>query len=245
MGVGRVAAAFALSAAVLSCSSSRVAALQPGGTASDRALLFSGIDLWRHGSFTHGGLLWSPGGLDQAGFTFKLLVSGGNYRYLSGALGNAEVEGEQFALFALPGWRFRSGVVTATVFAGLDIQRHRLTPDDPSSGLRGTMSGFRAGAEFWIEPSAGSMIAFDASYSTVGPSFSARAAFGWRFADRFYAGPEIQGFAGDDSYNQFRIGLHVTAYKTGPYEWSAAAGWAWDSGERDSLYGHVGLLIRQ
>jgi hypothetical protein len=32
-------------------------------------LLFSGADLWRDGRFMHGGLQWSPGGLDHEGFT--------------------------------------------------------------------------------------------------------------------------------------------------------------------------------
>lgn len=245
MGVGKVAAAAALSAAVSVVCSARVAALELHDTAPDRTLVFSGFDLWRHGSFTHGGLLWSPGGLDQPGFTFKLLVGGGSYRYRSGALGDVEVDGEQYALFALPGWRFRSGAVTAMVFAGFDIQHHRLTPDDPSSGLRGIVSGFRAGTEVWIKPSPGGMIAVDASFSSIGPSYGARAALGWRVAERFYVGPEIGGFAGEDSYNQLRVGLHVTAFRTGIYEWSAAAGWAFDSDERESLYGRFGLLIRQ
>ena len=38
-------------------------------------LLFSGADLWRDGRFVHGGLLWSPGGLDNEGFTFQLVTS--------------------------------------------------------------------------------------------------------------------------------------------------------------------------
>jgi hypothetical protein len=32
-------------------------------------LLFAGTDLWRDGAFANGGLLWSPAGLDQGGFT--------------------------------------------------------------------------------------------------------------------------------------------------------------------------------
>jgi hypothetical protein len=31
--------------------------------------LFAGTDLWRDGAFVHGGLLWSPAGLDADGFT--------------------------------------------------------------------------------------------------------------------------------------------------------------------------------
>ena len=35
----------------------------------DRYLLFSGYDLWRNGGFGHGGVVWSPGGLEREGFT--------------------------------------------------------------------------------------------------------------------------------------------------------------------------------
>ncbi len=58
-------------------------------------LLFSGADLWRDGRFMHGGLLWSPGGLDREGFTLQAVISGGHYRYQSGALNNATVTGTE------------------------------------------------------------------------------------------------------------------------------------------------------
>jgi hypothetical protein len=47
----------------------------------NRYLLFAGFDLWRNGGFAHGGLLWSPGGIEREGLTFKLLLAGGLYRY--------------------------------------------------------------------------------------------------------------------------------------------------------------------
>lgn len=207
-------------------------------------LLFSGTDLWRHGSFTYGGLLWSPNGVDNAGFTFKTLIGGGSYRYLSGALGNIEVTGDQIVGFALPGWRFRSGSTYLTLFAGIDVQHHRLKPDDPSNKLRGTHAGFRAAAEFWMEPTTATMLAADASVSTVGPSYTARGAFGWQALGAFYVGPEVQAFRGDDAYQQWRIGLHVTGLKVHAFEWSAALGYANDTDDRDSLYGRLGLLFR-
>jgi hypothetical protein len=39
--------------------------------------LFADTDLWRDGAFANGGLLWSPAGLGQSGFTLKLLLAGG------------------------------------------------------------------------------------------------------------------------------------------------------------------------
>ena len=72
----------------------------------DTFLYFSGTDLWRHGSFSYGGVLWSPDGIDRGGFTFKALIGAGSYQYRSGALDNVQVAGSQVTGFALPGWRF-------------------------------------------------------------------------------------------------------------------------------------------
>ena len=243
-GVGGVAAAFLLAAASGVCFVASAAAETADGRDEQTLLFFSGTDLWRQGSFTHGGMLWSPDGLKNDGFTFKLLLGAGGYRYRSGALGNIDVDGQALAAFALPGWRFKSGIVTATVFAGADIQNHRLRPDDPSAGLRGSELGFRTGIELWIAPDSHTMISADASFSTVGPSYNARVAFGWRVFDEFFIGPEVQAFAGKDSYRQWRVGMHLTGLRTDLFEWSGGLGYAADSDDHDSLYARIGLNFR-
>ena len=124
------------------------------------------------------------------------------------------------------------------------MQNHRLSPDDLSAGLRGGYAGLRANAELWYEPTPSTMIAADGSVSTIGASYNARFAFGWRVLDRYYLGPEVQGFAAGDNYRQFRVGAHVTGLKYSWFEWSGSLGWATDSDDRDGLYGKLGLLMR-
>lgn len=244
--VGGVAAAALLAVGALDVCVGEASAAPAGDDREEnRFLFFAGTDLWRHGSFTHGGLLWSPSGLDHEGFTLKLLIGGGGYRYQSGALDGLDVDGRQFNAFALPGWRFNRGNFSVTVFAGLDIQHHGLSPDDVTSGLRGTSAGLRGGFDLWFEPIPMTMLAADVSASTIGPSYAGRAAFGWRIFNRFYAGPEVQGFSGDGNYHQIRAGMHVTAFKIDTLEWSAAAGWALDSDHRSGLYGRIGLIARR
>ncbi len=240
--VGRRAAALFLAAAfsgIVECASA-----DPDGRDDLGFLFFTGTDLWRNGMLAYGGLLWSPDGIDREGFVLKLFAGGGDYRYLSGGLGNAEVTGRNIVGFVMPGWRFQQDRLTVTVFGGLDLQRHRLTPDDPSSSLRGNYAGARGAIDLWYEPDAATMLEANAALSSIGPSYSARAAFGWRAFDHFYAGPEVQGFAFDGNYRQLRAGLHVTAFKTENFEWSGAIGWALDSDHRDGLYGRLGLIAR-
>ena len=210
-----------------------------------RFLLFSTTDLWRHGGFLHGGVVWSPGGMDNDGFALKLMLGGGTYRYVSGALANTEVNGRLLGGAILPGWRYVEGKFFATVYAGLDLQDHKLTPDDPSAGLRGRYVGLRGNVEFWHEPTPFTMIAADGAVSTIGASYNARLAMGWRVFDRYYLGPEVQGFAAGDNYRQFRAGIHVTGLRTAMFEWSGGLGWTTDSDDRDGLYGKLGMVLRR
>jgi hypothetical protein len=206
-------------------------------------LLFAGVDGWRHGVFAHSGLLWSPQGLDRPGFTLKLLSGRGLYTFWSGAL-KTDVVAAQSTAFILPGWRFIHGKLQVTAFAGLDVQEHRLSPDDLSSRLRGQLWGARVGFDLWFQPSPVTMVSADASASTVGRSYSARLAYGWRLLDLVYAGPEI-GALGSDNYRQVRAGFHTTGLRTGPVEWAASAGWAGDSDRRGSLYGRISVMARR
>jgi hypothetical protein len=239
----RNVAAMLVAAGVMVCANGRPATAQDGQAAL-RFLLFSGADLWRYGGFVYGGMLWSPAGLDQPGFTLKLLTGTGVYRYRAGILDSVEVTGRQALGSILPGWRFKVAGFEITAYAGLDLQDHRADPDDPFARLRGGHTGLRTGADLWYEPFPGAvMLAANLSVSSIGRSYWARAAAGWRLMDRVWLGPEALAL-GDESYRQVRLGLHATSLKTGRFEWSAGAGWVKDSDDRRGFYGRLGVLTR-
>ena len=253
-GVSGVAAAV-VAAALNLCVGQALAGSETAAPPPQHFLLFTGADLWRNGGFAHAGTMWAPAGLDTDGFVLKLAIGGGLYRYRSGALGDVEVTGRKLDAVILPGWRFRRGDLFVTVFAGLDWQRHKLLPDDPTAGLRGNYVGLKAAVELWHQPSPTAMLAADVAATTVGPSYSARLAYGWRLLDQFYAGPEISGFTSNGNYQQVRAGIHVTGLNFSKfsrnymawlnYEWSAGLGFASDSDHRHSLYGRVSVIMRQ
>jgi hypothetical protein len=143
----------------------------------------------------------------------------------------------------MPGWRFNIGATEIKVFAGLDVQNHHLSPDDPDSNMRGGDIGVRAAFEFWTEPTAAMMVEADGSASTIAESYTIHAAVGWRVLNLFYLGPEVAAFTSDD-YTQRRIGAHITALKIEGVEWSAAAGYAADSDDRDSAYARFSVSRR-
>ena len=246
---GRVRAATAVAAAlVFCCVCVDGGPVRAGDDDDARTIIFSGRDLWSNGAFAYGGLLIAPGGFEQDGLLLKLLLSGGVYRYNAGDLGGQQVIGIESVGQVLPGWRIKRGNLEAKFFFGLDLEQHRLSPDDPGNRLRGTAFGLRVATELWYEPTSETMIAADLSLSTIATSNSARLAFGWHVLDDFlggfYVGPEVQYF-GSDGYRHLRVGAHLTAMKTDAYEWSAASGWARDSDGRAGAYLRLGFMTRR
>lgn len=208
---------------------------------ADHFLYFSGIDLWRNGGFMHGGLVWSPDGLDRPGFTFKLLAAGGRYRYLSGTV---DTIGDQLLVSAMPGWRFKFADLEIVVLGGIDVQNHRLDPDDPGNRLRGTHVGARGNVDIWYQPVESLMATLSFSGSTLGGNVWSRGALGWRMSGLPWVGPEVVTYS-DGKYWQYRFGAHVTAWRTGSFEWSTGFGYVQDTDHRSGAYWRLGLISRQ
>lgn len=242
--VGRVStAALAAVAFSIGCICGGASPVQAGDDGA-RLLFFSGADLWRDGDFLHGGVLWSPDGLDREGFTLKAMLAGGRYRYISGALGDVWVTGTEADAQILPGWRFKRDRLEVKIFAGLDVKYDITNPYDPGNRLHGASAGVLGAVDLWFEPTPDTMLAANASVTSIAGGYSARVAYGWRLMDWFYVGPEAQAFA-CVGYDQERVGMHMTGLKTGDWEWSAAAGWSTDSDSRSGPYVRLGVLTRR
>lgn len=205
-------------------------------------LLFSGTEFWRYGAFLYGGLLWSPAGLDTGGFTFKMLLEGGQYSYVSGAL-QENIDGNKLSAAALPGWRFIDGGLTVTVFTGPVVQDYRLAPPDPGSRLHGFYIGAQTGADIWYQPTALTMAALSGAIATIGPTGYVRAAFGFRLFSPAFVGPEIGEFWCAD-FQEIQFGAQVTALRINAVQWSIGSGWAVTSDQRSGPYLRLGLNAR-
>jgi Cellulose biosynthesis protein BcsS len=219
-------------------------AISPDPIGDANTLFFSGLDYWGKGVFFHAGVLWAPAGFTREGFTLKMFGGTGAYRYTAGALGGSEVTGQQLVAALMPGWRFSWDKLELTAYAGLDLQDHRLLPDDRSNRVRGLHAGARVGVDLWSEPSPGLMLAASASIASLNLGYWTRAAAGWRVLDTLWLGPEATAL-GDVKYWQYRLGLHATGMRIKQHEWSAGAGWVSDSDRRDGFYLRLGLLTRR
>jgi hypothetical protein len=212
-----------------------------GGTKVERVLLYAGFDIWRFGRAGYGGFYWAPDGLNNDGFITRLFVSDGLERYDAGS---KRFSTNIVRAAPLAGWRFSQGTFELKVFAGPELEDRSLAPDVAGAALIGTHIGARFATESWWEPMPEMMLSSAFSASTNATSHSARAAAGWRVYDRFWAGPEISASA-DAFSRQVRIGAHLTGFRLGALEWSAAVGYVTDSFHRGGVYGRIGVLTRQ
>jgi hypothetical protein len=234
-----VAAAFAAAAGVV-CMSDEPA--QAGSPNDPTFLFFTGTDLWRYGAFLYGGAIWSPGGLDADGFTVKMLLNGGRYKYSSGAL-NTNVSAIMGSAAIMPGWRFSTDKLIVSLFAGPVAQDYRLTPSDPTSRLHGFYFGGEFSADVWYQPTAHTMAAINGTFATIGPTGSLRTAFGLRVFERAYVGPEIEELW-CSNFEELQFGAHLTGLRTEALEWSAAGGWSLTSDQRQGPYVRLGVNVR-
>jgi len=115
-------------------------AVAPGG--DYHWMFFTGGDLWHKGGFAHGGVLWSPDGLDREGFTLKVLLAGGTYYYDAGT---TNVAGHQGLAAIMPGWRIKQDRLEIVFVAGPEVQHHGYGPDDTAQKLTG-LADIRFGA---------------------------------------------------------------------------------------------------
>ena len=235
-----VAAAGLVAAAVMLC----FALKRAGAAAADDAafLFFGGTDLWRYGAFINGGLLWSPDGINNDGFTLKTLLNGGVYTYNSGTL-HETVHATTESAAILPGWRYAHDNVFVSVYAGAVVQDFQLRPYDPGGRLHGLHFGGELAADVWYQPTAATMVSVGGAVTSIGPTGWLRGAFGVRLFDAFYAGPENQDiWCG--TFEEVQLGGHVTALRIGALEWSAGTGWALTSDHRHGPYLRLGVNAR-
>ncbi len=213
-----------------------------GGSRPERFLFFSGVDLWRNGQAGYGGMLLAPqGNLNEDGFIVRLFMSDNFELYDTAA---QRFTTNIFRASALPGWRIKRGDLEIKVFAGPTLEIHGLKPAVQTSQPGGSRFGVQFASEVWWEPAPAMMVAAATAISTISSAYSARAAVGWRLFDQFWTGPEVS--ASTDRFStQYRIGAHLTGFRTGPVEWSAGAGFLGDSFNRSGIYGRIGILFRK
>lgn len=211
---------------------------------ANRFEVFSGADVTSNSVFGYFGGSWALGRdvVDQ-GLRVKLLAGTGRYDYettLPGALANSVIKGDVGLLELLAGYQWQRGKWTLKGYAGVSLQDHDLTPDDPSNMVNGRKVGVSGQLEVWRNLGSRGFISFDTNYSSAFNSYFAQGRLGRRFTQRVSAG--IEGAAlGNEEYESGRGGGFLR-FHLGAAEVTLSAGASGDyySGDAGG-YGALGL----
>jgi Cellulose biosynthesis protein BcsS len=144
------------------------------------------------------------GDLDKDGFLFRSIGTYGFYEDVGNVV--AGVDDRYWQTDVMLGYQVVRNGVTLAAYAGVDFQRHKLSPDDPTVVLRGTETGFKVALDIETERHNNSRIYFAAqgAYSTAFENYYALGRIGLNMG-RIAIGPEAM-LLGDESGDARRIG---------------------------------------
>ncbi|KAB2849432.1 MAG: cellulose biosynthesis protein BcsS [Hyphomicrobiaceae bacterium] len=191
-----------LTAAALGLSAPNASA----GEAPSSIVLFSGVDAAPDVIYAYQGIVIALNkDLGRDGFLLKLYSSYVGYEYDTSAVPGGVVDGDGWQGDVMLGYKKGFNHSYAAIFAGVDVQNHRLTPDDPANPVRGTEVGFKIGLDY--ETLMGLPFYFGANgiYSTAFNTYWARVRAGLPVGHNIIIGPEALAL-GNDGFDAQRLG---------------------------------------
>jgi hypothetical protein len=106
------------------------------------------------------------------------------------------------------GYLFNRGAFSGGIYAGADYQNYKLSPDDPTTNVRGTEWGFKVAADVTSSDDRPLYVSMAGSYSTAFDSYWTRLRLGHN-RNRVVYGIEGQAF-GNQDFNAQRLGGFLT-----------------------------------
>ena len=183
-----------------------------------------------------GGLFAFSKDLDTSGPRLWVAGGAGAYRYPAGG---QWIRGVYSTADLLGGYGFEGNNYEINVLVGGSAENDMLSAVDPTNPVNGTALGAKARSDVWFNPTPKQLIYGEAEYSTAFKTYYTSAKYGYDvFNKGFFVGPQLTAF-GDDRYDQWRAGGHITQLKFGLLEVDLSAGYAHDSVVGNGAYGHV------
>jgi outer membrane immunogenic protein len=183
-----------------------------------------------------GGLFAFSKDIDTSGPRMWITGGAGGYRYPAGG---EWIRGIYSTGDLLGGYAFEGDNYEINLLAGASAENDMLSAYDTSNPVNGTEVGPKVRSDIWINPTPKSLIYGEAEYTTAFQTYYTSAKYGYDvFNKGFFLGPEVVSF-GDQRFDQWRVGAHITQLKFWSTEVDVSAGFAHDSVVGDGAYGHV------
>lgn len=151
-------------------------------------------------------------------------------------------EGGARGLDLLLGYQVSTGGLTAKLFAGWTRTSTLIAPYDPATRVQGPAQGAKVAVELWYNFGSTAWTALDVAVAKPHRFYSIRSRTGWRFGERFSAGPEIAAYGHEESDTR-RLGLFVR-YDDQVNEVSLSGGWSHLQGGDTTHYATAQWLRR-
>jgi outer membrane immunogenic protein len=199
---------------------------------------FTGVDVGKWSTGGWAGALISPwGDLDKSGPRVWLYAEGGGYKY---GAEDTLFKGTYVTGDVLIGYGFEGETYSINILAGLNANNQMVKPFDPENVVQGTEGGFKVRGDAYTTPTTQTMTYGEAEYATAFHTYFVSQKVGYDITNgkEIYIGP-IAEVLGDQRYNQWRVGGHVSNIKLGKLELDFAAGYADDSVVGTGAFGTV------
>jgi hypothetical protein len=205
----------------------------------DYGNIYLGTDVNTNGGLVgYSGLLYAPGGMDYSGFRLAVFGLYGKYQYDKNDDGPPQTFKARFgSVDLLAGYSkvWDSGSVTLAI--GGNYQNHDVSPFDPTNPVQGQAFGAKVQADFYMNPTALTLVTGIASYSTAFHTYYSILKGGYDFFGKgFFIGPEVVAL-GNERTDQQRIGIGVYDIKlANRVSLNISGGFLHERGEPDGAY---------
>lgn len=213
---------------------------------------FSGSDWSKDASYFYSGMIFALNrDLGRDGIVLRGFAGVPMYEYENTSVDGGVVDGDGIQGDLMVGYLWHRDRVTVSAYVGIDYQDYDLTPDDPTSSVRGSEVGFKVAADLASAYDTPFYFNLHGSYSTAFDSYWTRARIGYN-AGRFVIGPEVIAM-GNDGFDAQRVGGFATLrFELSPALHSEVTGYVGhqfvDDGDSSSrggegTYGGVGFSL--
>lgn len=220
-------------------------ALTDQKSGAERVEPYFGIDVAPGWFFGHSGATFAPyGNLDTSGFRVWVFGEAGTYRYFPDPASSQKIRGTEEAGELMFGYGFVGENYEFSLFAGANVENDNLSEPDPENPVQGTKFGAKVRADLWMNPTPRTLVAGEAEYSTAFKTYHTKGKLGYDlFGTGMFIGPEVVAM-GDERYDQWRVGAHLTALRFGKVNMDLSAGYVHTSDFTAGAYTTVELNFR-
>ena len=173
-------------------------------------------------------------GLDESGIRLRLGGVVGQYSYTNSTLGT--IKGTQSDVSFMIGYEWVTARASFGVYGGANYDNNSIDKYDSANTSVGKGAGMKIAVDFNYRPTDYTMFSGVASFSSFHSAYYARLKAGYALAPQLYVGPEAV-FMGDDFFQQWRVGLHMTGAKFSMLQVGASGGVLVDKVRGSGIYG--------